>query len=97
MGAEEETPAKETETPDQEIAAIEGLPIDDSVRMWLREIGKTPLLNMAEEVRLAKIIAEGDSKTIESQLAKEKLIQSNLRLVVSIAKRYSGRGCRSRI
>ncbi len=89
---EEEGPAKDSEVNDAEIAAIEGLPIDDSVRMWLREIGKTPLLTMQQEVRLAKIIAEGDSKTIESQTAKEKLIQANLRLVVSIAKRYSGRG-----
>ena len=77
---------------DEEIAAMEGMPIDDSVRMWLREIGKTPLLTMAEEIRLAKAIEEGAGKTIEAQLAKEKLIQSNLRLVVSIAKRYSGRG-----
>ena len=77
---------------DEEIAAMEGLPIDDSVRMWLREIGKTPLLTMAQEIRLAKAIEEGAGKTIESQLAKEKLVQSNLRLVVSIAKRYSGRG-----
>jgi RNA polymerase primary sigma factor len=90
--AEEEDPAKDTEVHDEEIAAIEGLPIDDSVRMWLREIGKTPLLTMQQEVRLAKIIAERDSKTIEAQTAKEKLIQANLRLVVSIAKRYSGRG-----
>ena len=92
VGVDDETPAKEPDAPDKEIAAIEGLPIDDSVRMWLREIGKTPLLNMAEEVRLAKIIAEDDSRTVEAQMAKEKLIQSNLRLVVSIAKRYSGRG-----
>ena len=77
---------------DEEIAAMEGLPIDDSVRMWLREIGKTPLLTMAQEIRLAKTIEEGAGKTIEGQLAKEKLVQSNLRLVVSIAKRYSGRG-----
>ncbi len=89
---EDEGPAKDTEVHDEEIAAMEGLPIDDSVRMWLREIGKTPLLTMAEEVRLAKIIAERDSKTVEAQIAKEKLIQANLRLVVSIAKRYSGRG-----
>ena len=90
--AEEDGPAKDAEANDAEIAAIEGLPIDDSVRMWLREIGKTPLLTMEQEVRLAKIIAERDSKTIEAQTAKEKLIQANLRLVVSIAKRYSGRG-----
>jgi len=90
--AEEDGPAKDAEANDAEIAAIEGLPIDDSVRMWLREIGKTPLLTMEQEVRLAKIIAEGDGKSVDSQIAKEKLIQANLRLVVSIAKRYSGRG-----
>ena len=90
--ASEDGPVKDTEVHDEEIAAMEGLPIDDSVRMWLREIGKTPLLTMEQEVRLAKIIAEGDSKTPEAQDAKEKLIQANLRLVVSIAKRYSGRG-----
>lgn len=90
--AQDESVAKDTEVNDAEIAAIEGLPIDDSVRMWLREIGKTPLLTMQQEVRLAKIIAEGDSKTLDAQTAKEKLIQANLRLVVSIAKRYSGRG-----
>lgn len=77
---------------EQELAALEGVPIDDSVRMWLREIGKTPLLTSEEEVRLAKIIAESDGKSPEAQEAKEKLIQANLRLVVSIAKRYSGRG-----
>jgi RNA polymerase primary sigma factor len=87
-----EGPARDVEAHDEEIAAIEGLPIDDSVRMWLREIGKTPLLTMAQEVHLAKTIEEGEGKTSEAQLAKEKLIQSNLRLVVSIAKRYSGRG-----
>ena len=90
--AAEEGPARDIEVHDQELAAMEGLPIDDSVRMWLREIGKTPLLTMAEEVSLAKAIEEGDGKTPEAQLAKEKLIQANLRLVVSIAKRYSGRG-----
>ena len=90
--AAEEGPARDIEVHDQELAAMEGLPIDDSVRMWLREIGKTPLLTMEEEVSLAKAIEEGDGKTPEAQLAKEKLIQANLRLVVSIAKRYSGRG-----
>ncbi|HUV03666.1 MAG TPA: RNA polymerase sigma factor RpoD [Armatimonadota bacterium] len=86
------SPIRDVEVHSKEIAAIEGLPIDDSVRMWLREIGKTPLLTMEEEIRLARTIAEFDAKTIEAQLAKEKLIQANLRLVVSIAKRYSGRG-----
>jgi RNA polymerase primary sigma factor len=90
--AEEEDVVPDADVHDEEIAAMEGLPIDDSVRMWLREIGKTPLLTMAEEIVLAKTIAEGDAKSYESQLAKEKLIQANLRLVVSIAKRYSGRG-----
>ena len=88
----EESPARDTDTRDGEIAAMESMPIDDSVRMWLREIGKTPLLTMEQEVRLAKAIEEGDGKTPEAQIAKEKLIQANLRLVVSIAKRYSGRG-----
>lgn len=88
----DETAVAVTDTHDQDIAAIEGLPIDDSVRMWLREIGKTPLLTMEEEVELAKTIVEGEGRTPEAQLAKEKLIQANLRLVVSIAKRYSGRG-----
>ena len=94
----EETPlpkkgrAKKASVRDKEIAAMEGLPIDDSVRMWLREIGRTPLLTIDQEVELARTIAERDEKTPEAQLAKEKLIQANLRLVVSIAKRYSGRG-----
>ena len=88
----EGAPAHDIEAHEEELAAIEGLPIDDSVRMWLREIGKTPLLTMAEEVELAKIIERGVGKTPDAQLAKEKLIQANLRLVVSIAKRYSGRG-----
>jgi RNA polymerase primary sigma factor len=88
----EEGPARDIDVHDEELAAMEGLPIDDSVRMWLREIGKTPLLTMEEEIQLAKTIDEGDGKTVEAQTAKEKLIQANLRLVVSIAKRYSGRG-----
>ena len=88
----EEEQIQEPEPPTEEASSMEGLPIDDSVRMWLREIGKTPLLTMAQEVRLAKTIVEGEGKTYEAQIAKEKLIQANLRLVVSIAKRYSGRG-----
>ena len=85
-------PVHEIEPHDEEIVVMEGLPIDDSVRMWLREIGKTPLLTMSEEINLAKTIAEAEGKTQEAYYAKEKLIQANLRLVVSIAKRYSGRG-----
>ena len=59
---------------------------DDSVRMYLREIGKIPLLTLEEEQELAKRIVKGDKK------AKDKMAESNMRLVVSIAKRYSGRG-----
>ncbi len=59
---------------------------DDSVRMYLSEIGNVPLLNAEEEVRLARAIAKGD------KTAKSKLAEANLRLVVSIAKKYIGRG-----
>ena len=59
---------------------------DDSVRLYLREIGKIPLLTTEEETELAKRIVEGDKK------AKDKMVEANMRLVVSIAKRYSGRG-----
>lgn len=59
---------------------------DDSVRMYLREIGKVPLLTAAEEMMLAKRIVAGD------RVAKKKLAEANLRLVVSIAKKYIGRG-----
>ncbi len=59
---------------------------DDSVRLYLREIGKIPLLNPEEELALAHKVKEGDKK------AKDKMAEANMRLVVSIAKRYSGRG-----
>ena len=59
---------------------------DDSVRLYLREIGKIPLLTAEEETDLAKRIVEGDKK------AKDKMVEANMRLVVSIAKRYGGRG-----
>jgi len=81
-----DTIAKAAEPSPEDLAAIETLPLDDSVRMWLREIGKTPLLNNKEEVSLAKRIEAGDLE------AKATLTEANLRLVVSIAKRYSGRG-----
>ena len=60
--------------------------LDDPVRMYLKEIGQIPLLSADEEVELAKLVSEGDQK------AKNKLTEANLRLVVSIAKKYSGRG-----
>lgn len=59
---------------------------DDSVRMYLRDIGKVPLLTQEEEVELAHKILKGDKK------AKDKMAESNMRLVVSVAKRYGGRG-----
>lgn len=66
--------------------SFEGISVDDPVRMYLREIGKIPLLTFDEELELAKRILEGDEE------AKQKLAESNLRLVVSIAKKYVGRG-----
>ena len=64
----------------------EGINVDDPVRMYLREIGRVPLLTFDEELDLAKRILKGDEE------AKQKLAESNLRLVVSIAKKYVGRG-----
>ncbi len=64
----------------------EGINVDDPVRMYLREIGRIPLLTFEQELELAKKILEGDEE------AKQKLAESNLRLVVSIAKKYVGRG-----
>ena len=66
--------------------SFEGISVDDPVRMYLREIGRMPLLTYDEELELAKKILEGDED------AKQKLAESNLRLVVSIAKKYVGRG-----
>jgi len=83
---EDEYGEREAEPAEEDLAHMEGLPLDDSVRMWLREIGKTPLLTIHEEVSLAKRIEAGDEE------AKSVLTEANLRLVVSIAKRYSGRG-----
>jgi len=66
-----------------------GVGIDDPVRMYLREIGRIPLLSAKEEIELARQIAKGGEK---GMVAKRKLVQANLRLVVSIAKKYVGRG-----
>ena len=68
------------------LAAVEDVNIDDPVRMYLKEIGKVPLLTASEEVEIARRMAEGDPE------AKRQLAEANLRLVVSIAKRYVGRG-----
>ena len=69
-----------------DLSVPEGVGVDDPVRMYLKEIGKVPLLSTEEEIELAKRIADGDEE------AKDKLVEANLRLVVSIAKRYAGRG-----
>jgi RNA polymerase primary sigma factor len=79
---------QETEVAEEELdlSVPEGISIDDPVRMYLKEIGKVPLLTPEEEISLANRIEDGD------QIAKKKLAEANLRLVVSIAKRYVGRG-----
>ena len=69
-----------------DLSVPDGISIEDPVRMYLKEIGKVPLLSADEEIELAKRMAEGDED------AKKRLAEANLRLVVSIAKRYVGRG-----
>ncbi len=69
-----------------DLSVPDGVSIEDPVRMYLKEIGKVPLLSAEEEIELAKRMEEGDEE------AKKKLAEANLRLVVSIAKRYVGRG-----
>jgi RNA polymerase primary sigma factor len=91
-------PADETEDTDRsprkgedegdtgDIGIPDGIRLDDPVRMYLKEIGRVPLLTSDEEVELAKRMEAGDEE------AKRRLVEANLRLVVSIAKRYVGRG-----
>ncbi|MDP3487537.1 MAG: RNA polymerase sigma factor RpoD [Bacillota bacterium] len=76
----------EEEVEQGEIGIPDGVRLDDPVRMYLKEIGRVPLLNSKEEVELAKRMEDG------SEEAKRRLVEANLRLVVSIAKRYVGRG-----
>lgn len=71
---------------DPKLAAAEGIAIDDPVRMYLKEIGRVPLLSGEEEQDIAQRMADGDEE------AKKQLAEANLRLVVSVAKRYVGRG-----
>jgi len=71
---------------DVDLSIPEGVGIDDPVRMYLKEIGRVPLLSAEEEIELAKRMEQGDES------AKRRLAEANLRLVVSIAKRYVGRG-----
>lgn len=70
----------------EDLTVPKGITVDDPVRMYLKEIGKIPLLTGTEEIDLAKRMEDGD------EIAKKKLAEANLRLVVSIAKRYVGRG-----
>ena len=77
---------EEIKLDDMNTTSLEGINVDDPVRMYLREIGGIPLLTFDEELDLAKRILEDDEE------AKQKLAESNLRLVVSIAKKYVGRG-----
>ncbi|HUS88930.1 MAG TPA: RNA polymerase sigma factor RpoD [Desulfosporosinus sp.] len=88
---DEEETAEESEDEAEEEAEVdlsvpEGVGIDDPVRMYLKEIGRVPLLSAEEEIQLAKRMEGGDEE------AKRRLAEANLRLVVSIAKRYVGRG-----
>ncbi len=69
-----------------DLSVPEGVSVDDPVRMYLKEIGKVPLLTMEDEIELSKRIEQGDEQ------AKDMLVEANLRLVVSIAKKYVGRG-----
>ena len=73
-----------------DVSVPEGISIDDPVRMYLKEIGKVPLLTAEEEIAIAKQLESGTPE--EKEEAKRKLSEANLRLVVSIAKRYVGRG-----
>ena len=77
---------EEIKLEEMDMNTIEGVSVDDPVRMYLREIGRIPLLTFDEELDLAQRVLEGDEE------AKQKLAESNLRLVVSIAKKYVGRG-----
>jgi RNA polymerase primary sigma factor len=85
---EDDTPNGEatSDEAETELSLLEGVTVDDPVRMYLKEIGRVALLTADEEVELAKRIEEGDEE------ARRKLAEANLRLVVSIAKRYVGRG-----
>ena len=77
---------EEVDVENIDLSVPEGVSIEDPVRMYLKEIGKVPLLSAEEEIELARRMEEGDEE------ARKKLAEANLRLVVSIAKRYVGRG-----
>ena len=81
------------ENPDEDLdsaLSTDGLAVDDPVKIYLKEIGRVPLLSGNEEIELARVMAEGTP--LEAKRAKQRLSEANLRLVVSIAKKYVGRG-----
>jgi RNA polymerase primary sigma factor len=80
---------EEAEVEELDLSTVQGIGLDDPVRMYLREIGRIQLLTAEEEIELARKIVKGGPI---GQIAKRKLVQANLRLVVSIAKKYVGRG-----
>ena len=86
LSEEGEEDNEETDVENIDLTVPEGVSIEDPVRMYLKEIGKVPLLTADEEIELAKRMEDGDEN------AKKRLAEANLRLVVSIAKRYVGRG-----
>src|SRR6056297_3829004 len=86
IGLADEQESEVKEVKEKEIAVPKGVNIDDPVRMYLKEIGKVPLLTATEEIELAQAMEAGNEE------ARRKLCEANLRLVVSIAKRYVGRG-----
>jgi RNA polymerase primary sigma factor len=81
-----DTAGDETDDLEDDLSLPRGINVDDPVKMYLKEIGKIPLLTAEEEIDLAKRMEQGDEE------AKKRLAEANLRLVVSIAKRYVGRG-----
>ena len=86
------SPEPAAPAPEDDFTAAGGAAMEDCVRSWLRQIGKTRLLSLEEERRLARQIARETEAPAAARRAKETLLKANLRLVVSIAKKYSGRG-----
>ena len=86
---EESEEEEESQLDQLDLSVPEGIGVEDPVRMYLKEIGKIPLLTTDQEIELAKRMELGD------QLAKKRLAEANLRLVVSIAKKYVGRAERN--
>jgi RNA polymerase primary sigma factor len=77
---------------DEDSDSVDGISVEDSVKLYLRRIGKVPLLTADEEMALARRIFESSARETEDRRAKDQLVEANMRLVVGIAKRYTGRG-----